>query len=105
MSLKIKALGPYPYLDAGLQTNWLYYCGDVETAWPKLVLTCPVNTKHLYDFMQCWTNIKDVGPTLYKYKFLVFAGQEDFLSNIVHLFNVGSKLGQCRRRRPSIKTA
>ena len=26
----------------------------------------PVNTKHLYDFMQCWTNVEDVGPTLYK---------------------------------------
>ena len=31
--------------------------------------------------------------------------QEDFLSNIVHLFNVGSMLGQRRRRWPSIKTA
>ena len=30
--------------------------------------------------------------------------QEDFLSNIVHLFNVGSMLGQRRRRWPSIKT-
>ena len=35
----------------------------------------------------------------------MFAGQEDFLSNIVHLFNVGSTLGQRRRRWPSIKTA
>ena len=26
----------------------------------------PVNTKHLYDFIQCWTNVEDVGPTLYK---------------------------------------
>ena len=39
------------------------------------------------------------------YKCLVFAGQEDFLSNIVHLFNVGSMLGQRHRRWPSIKTA
>ena len=39
------------------------------------------------------------------YKCLVFAGQEDFLSNIVHLFNAGSMLGQRRRRWPSIKTA
>ena len=32
----------------------------------------------------------------------MFAGQEeDFLSNIVHLFNVGSMLGQRRRRWPS----
>ena len=40
------------------------------------------------------------------YKCLVFAGlQEDFLSNIVHFFNVGSMLGQRRRRWPSFKTA
>ena len=39
------------------------------------------------------------------YKCLVFAGlQEDFLSNIVHLYNVGSMLGQRRKRWPSIKT-
>ena len=55
--------------------------------------------------MQCWTNVEDVGPTLYKYYTNVFAGQEDFLSNIVHLFNVGSMLVQRRRRWPSIKTA
>ena len=39
------------------------------------------------------------------YKCLAFAGQEDFLSNIVHLSNVGSMLGQRRRRWPNIKTA
>ena len=39
------------------------------------------------------------------YKCLVCAGQEDFLSNIVHLFNVGLMLGQRRRRLPGIKTA
>ena len=26
----------------------------------------PVNTKHLYDFMQRRPNVEDVGPTLYK---------------------------------------
>ena len=26
----------------------------------------PVNTTHLYDFVQCWTNVEDVGPTLNK---------------------------------------
>ena len=36
---------------------------------------------------------------------LVFAGQEDFLLNIVHLSNVGSMLGQRRRRWHNIKTA
>ena len=39
------------------------------------------------------------------YKCFVFAGQEDFLSNNVHLSNVGSMLGQRRRRWPNIKTA
>ena len=39
------------------------------------------------------------------YKCLAFAGQEDFLSNIVHLSNVGSMLDQRRRRWPNIKTA
>ena len=46
-------------------------------AWKAAVLTTTlgpppcsekksVNTKHLYDFIQCWTNVEDVGPTLYK---------------------------------------
>ena len=26
----------------------------------------PVNTKHVYDFIQCCANVEDVGPTLYK---------------------------------------
>ena len=39
------------------------------------------------------------------YKCLVFAAQEDSLSNIVHLSNVGSMLGQRRGRWPCIKTA
>ena len=56
--------------------------------------------------MQCWTSVEDVGPTLYKCytNVLCLLGQEDFLSNIVHLFNVGSMLGQRRRRWPNIKT-
>ena len=96
-----------PHLVAGLQTNWLYYCGDVETAWPQAYIDIPVNTKHLYDFVQCWTNVEDVGPTLYKCytNVLCLLGQEDSFSNIVHLFNVGSMFGQHHRRWPSIKTA
>ena len=31
-----------------------------------MVYRHPVNTTHLYDFVQCWTNVEDVGPTLYK---------------------------------------
>ena len=33
---------------------------------PKSLYWNSVNTKHLYDFMQCWTNDENVGPTLYK---------------------------------------
>ena len=34
---------------------------------PQAWMYChPVNTEHLYDFMQCWTNVEDVGPTLHK---------------------------------------
>ena len=33
---------------------------------PKSLYWHSVNTKHLYDFMQCWTNVENVGPTLYK---------------------------------------
>ena len=45
----------------------------------------PVNTKHLHDFIQCWTNVEDVGPTLYK-----------CYTNVLCLR---------RRRWPNIKTA
>ena len=54
------------------------------------------------DFVQCLANVEDVGPTLYKC--FVFAGQEDFPSNIVHFSNVASMLGQRRRRWPNTKT-
>ena len=50
--------------------------------------------------MQRWADIAEMS-----YKCLAFPGQEDFLSNIVHLSNVGSMLGQRRRRWPNIKTA
>ena len=39
------------------------------------------------------------------YKCVVFAGQVDFLPNIVHFSNAGSMLGRRRRRWPNIKTA
>ena len=45
--------------------------------------------------MQCWTNVENVGPTLYKCysNFLCLLRQEDFLSNIVHAIRVGAE--QC----------
>ena len=60
---------------------------------PKQVLTCPVNTKHLYDFMQCWTNVEDVGPTLYKCytNVLCLLGRRTF-SQTLYIF---SMLVQC----------
>ena len=54
----------------GFQANWLYHCGDCETADPANVY---------------W--------------------QDSFSSNIVHSTDVGSMLGQRRRRWSSIKTA
>ena len=33
---------------------------------PKSLYWHSVNSKHLYDFMQCWTNVENVGPTLYR---------------------------------------
>ena len=73
----------------------------------KLRVLTPSRHKQFYHFIQCWANVEHVGPTLYKllYKCVVFAGQEDFLSNIVHFANVGLMLGQRRRRSPNIKTA
>ena len=49
------------------QTDCIRLLGDLETAWPPNLYFHPVNTKHLYDFMQCWTNVEDVGPTLHKF--------------------------------------
>ena len=41
---------------------YLYLCFTTCDEWGN----DPVNTIHLYDFIQCWTSIEDVGPTLYK---------------------------------------
>ena len=40
--------------------------GIWKLLYPKSLYWHSVNTKHLYDFMQCWTNVENVGPTLYK---------------------------------------
>ena len=46
---------------------------------PQAWMYChPVNTKHLYDFMQCWTNVEDVGPTLHKCHTNVLLGRRTF---------------------------
>ena len=61
---KLLALAPTRSL-ACKQTDCIT-AGMLKLLDPKLVLICPVNTKHLYDSLQCWTNVKEVGPTLYK---------------------------------------
>ena len=64
--LIIQSPWPLPLLGCWLAnklTVLLRGCGNCLT--PSLYWH-PVNTKHLYDFMQCWTNVEDVGPTLYK---------------------------------------
>ena len=57
-----------------LDLSWALLCkqtdcitvGISKQADPPCVYRHPVNTTHLYDFVQCWTNVEDVGPTLYK---------------------------------------
>ena len=53
----------------------------------------PVNTKHLYALMQCWTNVEDVGPTLYKCytNVLCLLGRRTF-SQTLYIY---SMLAQC----------
>ena len=42
------------------------YSSDIYELFNNSTNAHPVNTKHLYDFMQSWTSVGDVGPTLYK---------------------------------------
>ena len=53
------------------------------------VSRCPVNTKHFITFVQCWTNVGDVGPTLYKcYKSVfVFSGRVLFVAHMTRLLS------------------
>ena len=67
----------------------------------------PVNTKHLYDFIQCCTNVEDVGPTSYKcYKnVLCLLGRRTFFQTLyispmlvqgwASVADVGLTLKQC----------
>ena len=62
-----------------------------------LNIDIPVNTKHLYNFVQRWTNVEDVGPALYKCytNVFLFAGM---LANKVIFTKVGSTLFRHLRR-------
>ena len=53
----------------------------------------PVNTTHLYDFIQCWTNVEDVGPTLYKCytNVLCLLGRRTFSQTLY----ISAMLAQC----------
>ena len=44
-----------------------------------------VHTKHVYDFMQCWNNVEDVGPTLYKCYVLCLLGRRT-LSQTLYIY-------------------
>ena len=71
---------------------------------PKSLYWHSVNTKHLYDFMQCWTNVENVGPTLYKCYtnvLCLLCCRRTFSQTLY----IDSMLGQRRRRWHSIKTA
>ena len=63
----------------------------------------PVNSKHLYDFIQSWTNVEDVGPTLYKCYTIVLCllGRWTFSQTLY----ISPMLGQRHRRWPNYKTA
>ena len=53
----------------------------------------PVNTTHLYDFIQCWTNVEDVGPTLHKcYTNVLCLLRRRTFSQTLYIF---AMLGQC----------
>ena len=101
----IESQSPLSWILAGpcFANNLTVLLWVFRNRWTSRVYRHPVNTTHLYDLIQCWTNVEDVGPTLYKC--YTFAGKENFLSNIVHFCNVGSMLNQRRRRWFNIKTA
>ena len=84
------ALAPTWSLACNKLTVLLRGCGECLT--PNLYWH-PVNTKHLYDFMRCWTNVEDVGPTLYKCytNVLCLLGRRTF-SRTLYIY---SMLGQC----------
>ena len=52
---------------AKFEENQFRIDGEIAENHAILVnLTASINTKHLYDFMQCWTNVENVWLTLYK---------------------------------------
>ena len=77
----------------GLKPDSFHFISFLKLLDPKHVLICPVNTKQLYDFMQCWTNVEDVGPTLYKWytNVLYLLGRRTF-SQTLYIY---SMLVQC----------
>ena len=101
----IESLNPWSWILAG---RWLANKLTVLLRISRNMLTPrlyrhPVNTKHLYDFIQCWTNVEDVGPTLYKCytNVLCLLGRRTFSQTLY----ISPMLGQSRRRWPNIKTA
>ena len=61
-----KPLALAPTWSLGCKQTDCITAGMSKLVDPKLIYWHSVNTEHLYDFIQCWTNVEDVGPTLYK---------------------------------------
>ena len=59
--LWVKNSKPFPFTP-----TWSLACKQTDCITAVCGNCLTVNTKHLYDFMQCWTSVEDVGPTLYK---------------------------------------
>ena len=75
--------------------------GMSKLVYPKHILT-PSEHK---TFVWLYTMLDQRRHCINVIQSVVLAGQVDFLSNIVHLSNVGSMLDQRRRRWTNIKTA
>ena len=64
------------YLKRVILTSFIMKAfGSYHAAW-----VCPVNTNICITFVQCWTNVEDVGPTLYK----CYTNVLCFLGEILH---------------------
>ena len=72
----------------------------------KLVLT-PSKHNFFHDFIQCWTNVENVGPTLYKFhtNVLCLLSRRTFSQTLYIFPMLVPAMGQRRRRWTNSKTA
>ena len=64
--LIIQSTWPLPLLGHWLANKLAVLLRGCRNCLTPSLYCHPVNTKHLYEFMQCGSNVKDVGPMLYK---------------------------------------